>query len=144
MCAHTHTHTHAIQYQTNTFQAVIAAKDKETHVLLYYSAVGWTSPDTTDGKKFNGLGAPANNLPILGIGDGKGQERLVCGADESAILNVHRASNVGQKGLWIFTASELEPEPEPEPEPPIPEVKGWAECSFVSFLRVRYRMQADI
>lgn len=96
---------------------MITANGKESHVLLYYSAVNWTSPSTADGK--NGLGAPSNKLPVLGIGDGRGKEYTVCGRNEGAILNVHRATgNSGQRGLWIFTASEPDPEPEPEPPPP--------------------------
>ena len=93
--------------QLNSFQAVIATNGKTSYVIINYNRVEWTSPDSMGVAPGTGVGAPADKLPVLGIGDGVSHKKLIVDSGkESDILNVDMTTgNTGKQGVWIFEAS---------------------------------------
>ncbi len=86
---------------------MVASSGKETHVLLSYSNICWSSPDNMNGKNGLLMGSDTSKLPILGVGDGQGREHRVCCQIEVTILNLPtKTGNSGKKGLWVFTVSQ--------------------------------------
>ena len=93
--------------QLNSYQVVIATNGKTSYVIINYNRVEWTSPDSTGVAPGTGVGAAADKLPVLGIGDGVSHKKMIIDSGvESDILDVDMtAGNSGKQGVWILEAS---------------------------------------
>lgn len=102
--------------QRNTYQAVIASDGKTAYVLFLYKDVQWTSPDgslqaNSDRNTEGGLGAGPEFLPVIGLGDGKGEQQLLFSKarsqwkDEDYLMLAKKAGNTGRRGMTVIQAS---------------------------------------
>lgn len=81
--------------QVNTFQAAIASDGENSFLFLIYDDIQWIYGE---GKSANHPDARAQ----AGFMSGEGQVYLLVGSGTDQIRNIHRISNVGDRGLWMF------------------------------------------
>ena len=91
-------------FQTNTFQCILATTVTESFVMFLYAdgEIQWTTGDDSNGT--NGLGGIE---ALAGINAGDGVNHItIPGSLTPSIINITQTSNVGIPGVWMFKVGE--------------------------------------